>query len=286
MIAAAIWQGAIVAGAVAVVNLVMSFYPSTVVIGGGIGRQPTYFDAVSSLVQRRFNHYLDVLTVVPGSLGDDAALAGAAAWDRAMSPFAVTVRAASVFFCLVAAGSALVAAPLCAAPAAASSIPRHVPHPASPHLWASWISSTLAAAGHGPVSVVLPNKYTAAVFRCAGQEPRNGRPEELAVRGAGRRRQRRHAIERRRDRHRAGFPGSAGGPDQLGRRHPDRIEAQTKGVETITSTTSPSAAAAATSGLRPGDRWPTAGEGSGQLQRGLARPHHRASSCYPGRQTT
>ena len=84
--AAAIWQGAIIAGAVAVVNLVMSFYPSTVVIGGGIGRQPTYFDAVSSLVQRRFDHYLDALTVVPGSLGDDAGLAGAAAWDRANQP--------------------------------------------------------------------------------------------------------------------------------------------------------------------------------------------------------
>jgi glucokinase len=84
--AAAIWAGAIVAGAVAVVNLVMSFYPSTVVIGGGIGRQPAYFDAVSSLVERRFDHYLDVLSVVPGSLGDDAGLAGAAAWDRATQP--------------------------------------------------------------------------------------------------------------------------------------------------------------------------------------------------------
>jgi glucokinase len=84
--AAAIWQGAILAGAVAIVNLVMSFYPSTVVIGGGIGRQPTYFDAVSALVRRRFDHYLDVLTVLPGSLGDDAALAGAAAWDRATGP--------------------------------------------------------------------------------------------------------------------------------------------------------------------------------------------------------
>jgi glucokinase len=81
--AADIWQGAIVAGAIAVVNLVMSFYPSTVVIGGGIGRQPSYFDAVSALVQRRFDHYLGVLTLVPGSLGDDAGLAGAAAWDRA-----------------------------------------------------------------------------------------------------------------------------------------------------------------------------------------------------------
>ena len=84
--AAAIWQGAIVAGAVAIVNLVMSFYPSTVVIGGGIGRQPSYFEAVSSLVQRRFDHYLDVLTVVRGSLGDDAGLAGAAAWDHATRP--------------------------------------------------------------------------------------------------------------------------------------------------------------------------------------------------------
>ena len=84
--AAALWQGAIVAGAVAVVNLVMSFYPSTVVIGGGIGRQPSYFEAVSALVQRRFDHYLDVLQVIPGSLGDDAGLAGAAAWDYATRP--------------------------------------------------------------------------------------------------------------------------------------------------------------------------------------------------------
>jgi glucokinase len=84
--ASAIWQGAIVAGAVAIINLVMSFYPSTVVIGGGIGRQPGYFEAVRSLVQRRFDHYLDVLTVVPGSLGDDAGLVGAAAWDRATGP--------------------------------------------------------------------------------------------------------------------------------------------------------------------------------------------------------
>ena len=41
--AAAVWQGAIAAGAVAIANLVMTFYPSTVVIGGGIGRQPTSY---------------------------------------------------------------------------------------------------------------------------------------------------------------------------------------------------------------------------------------------------
>jgi glucokinase len=82
-VAATIWHGAIAAGAVAIANLVMSFYPSTVVIGGGIGRQPSYFEAVCALVERRFDHHLDDLTVVPGSLGDDAGLVGAAAWDRA-----------------------------------------------------------------------------------------------------------------------------------------------------------------------------------------------------------
>ena len=38
--ASAIWQGAIAACAVGVSNLVMSFYPSTVVIGGGLGLRP------------------------------------------------------------------------------------------------------------------------------------------------------------------------------------------------------------------------------------------------------
>ncbi len=84
--AAAIWRGAIAAGAVAIANLVMTFYPSTVVIGGGIGRQSSYFDAVCVLVQRRFDHHLDALTILPGSLGDDAGLVGAAAWDRATQP--------------------------------------------------------------------------------------------------------------------------------------------------------------------------------------------------------
>jgi glucokinase len=81
--AAAIWRGAIAAGAVAIANLVMTFYPSTVVVGGGIGRQASYFDAVCVLVRRRFDHHLDALTILLGSLGDDAGLVGAAAWDRA-----------------------------------------------------------------------------------------------------------------------------------------------------------------------------------------------------------
>ena len=41
--AVAIWQQAIAACAAGVSNLVMSFYPSTVVIGGGMGRQDEFF---------------------------------------------------------------------------------------------------------------------------------------------------------------------------------------------------------------------------------------------------
>jgi glucokinase len=79
-----IWRGAIAAGAIAVTNLVMSFYPSTVVIGGGMGRQASYFDAVRILVEERLEHHLDRLAVVPAALGDDAGLLGAAAWQRAI----------------------------------------------------------------------------------------------------------------------------------------------------------------------------------------------------------
>ena len=42
--AIAIWQQAIAACAAGVSNLVMSFYPSTVVIGGGMGRQDEFSD--------------------------------------------------------------------------------------------------------------------------------------------------------------------------------------------------------------------------------------------------
>ena len=41
--AVAVWQGAIAACAAGMSNLVMSFYPSTVVVGGGLGRRDGFF---------------------------------------------------------------------------------------------------------------------------------------------------------------------------------------------------------------------------------------------------
>ncbi len=81
--AIAIWQGAIAACATGVSNLVMSFYPSTVVIGGGLGRRPSFFEAVRELVLNRPEHHPNDLRIVTAALGDDAGLAGAAGWTAA-----------------------------------------------------------------------------------------------------------------------------------------------------------------------------------------------------------
>jgi glucokinase len=78
--AEALWQDAIAACAAGVSSLVLSFYPSLVVVGGGLGRQPEFFGPVHDLVMSHPEHHPDDLRVVPAALGDDAALTGAAAW--------------------------------------------------------------------------------------------------------------------------------------------------------------------------------------------------------------
>jgi hypothetical protein len=64
----------------------MSFYPSIVVIGGGLGRQQEFFGPLRELVLSRPGHHPDDLTIVRSALGDDAGLAGAAAWQAATRP--------------------------------------------------------------------------------------------------------------------------------------------------------------------------------------------------------
>ena len=81
--ALAIWRGAIVACAVGICNLVMAFYPSTVVVGGGLGCDPGFFEPLRDFVLNRPEHHPADLTIVQSALGDDAGLAGAAAWEAA-----------------------------------------------------------------------------------------------------------------------------------------------------------------------------------------------------------
>jgi glucokinase len=82
--AVAIWEDAIAACAAGVSSLVLSFYPSKVVIGGGLGSDPEVFKRVRELVMRHPEQYPDDLDIVPSALRDDAGLAGAAAWVAAM----------------------------------------------------------------------------------------------------------------------------------------------------------------------------------------------------------
>jgi glucokinase len=84
--AVAIWERAIAACAAGVSNLVMSFSPSTVIIGGGMGRQDAFFFPVRDMVLERPGHLPADLSIVRSSLGDDAGLSGAAAWVRATAP--------------------------------------------------------------------------------------------------------------------------------------------------------------------------------------------------------
>lgn len=78
--ARAIWEDAVAAGAAGVCNLVMAFAPRAVIIGGGIGRRPEFFDPLRQVVLQRKEHRPTELSVVLSALGDDAGLAGAAAW--------------------------------------------------------------------------------------------------------------------------------------------------------------------------------------------------------------
>jgi hypothetical protein len=61
----------------------MSFYPDTIVIGGGLGRQPEFFTAMLDEVYARPARHPAGLTIVCSELGDDAGLSGAAAWAEA-----------------------------------------------------------------------------------------------------------------------------------------------------------------------------------------------------------
>ena len=84
--ASEILQDAIAACAAGVASLVLSFYPDTVVIGGGLGRREDFFGPLRDMVMARPEHYPDDLVIVPSALGDDAGLAGAAAWEAATRP--------------------------------------------------------------------------------------------------------------------------------------------------------------------------------------------------------
>lgn len=78
--ARSLWEDAVAACAAGVCNLVMAFAPRAVIIGGGIGRRPEFFGPLREVVLDRKEHRPTELSILVSALGDDAGLAGAAAW--------------------------------------------------------------------------------------------------------------------------------------------------------------------------------------------------------------
>jgi len=78
-----IWENALKVIRAAVFNMALWFSPQVVVIGGGIGlNAPTLVESISSWLEEHPPPGLPGLAVARSALGDDAGLAGAAAWSR------------------------------------------------------------------------------------------------------------------------------------------------------------------------------------------------------------
>ncbi|MEZ5227586.1 MAG: ROK family protein [Acidimicrobiales bacterium] len=79
-----VWNDAVEAVAVGVVNLCWLVTPQMVVVGGGVGMNS---DLVLPIIRQRvaeFGPSIEPVEIVPAKLGDDAALSGAAAWWKAI----------------------------------------------------------------------------------------------------------------------------------------------------------------------------------------------------------
>ncbi|WP_337311581.1 ROK family protein [Candidatus Aeolococcus gillhamiae] len=83
--ATGVWEAAVDAASIGVINLIMAFAPGVVVLGGGVGRRPTFFDHLVATVERRMRPGSSKVRLVLDTLGDDAGLVGAARWIAATS---------------------------------------------------------------------------------------------------------------------------------------------------------------------------------------------------------
>jgi len=86
--ARAVWDDLVAAAAVGLVDLAWLFSPEVIVVGGGLGLVGDVLlgPLREALVAHGPPAMDPPIAVVPASLGDDAGLAGAAAWGRAFRP--------------------------------------------------------------------------------------------------------------------------------------------------------------------------------------------------------
>ena len=86
--ARAVWDGLIAAAGVGLANVAWVFSPEVIVIGGGLGLigEPILGPLRDAVARNGPPAMVPPIAVVAASLGDDAGLAGAAAWTRAFRP--------------------------------------------------------------------------------------------------------------------------------------------------------------------------------------------------------
>lgn len=91
-VATGVWEAVVAVAAAAVVNVAQLFVPDIIVVGGGVGLVgEAVLGPMRDLLARWGPAGLpEPIGVVNAALGDDAALAGAAAWRRAFSPAAAS----------------------------------------------------------------------------------------------------------------------------------------------------------------------------------------------------
>jgi glucokinase len=81
--ATAVWDEAMFAAALGIVNLAHIVSPTIVVIGGGVGRHGELVNQPVRAALERFGPRGPAISVVTSALGDDPGLLGAAAWRHA-----------------------------------------------------------------------------------------------------------------------------------------------------------------------------------------------------------
>ncbi|HEY2427682.1 MAG TPA: ROK family protein [Acidimicrobiales bacterium] len=86
--ARAIWDDLVAAAAAGLVNMAWLFTPEVIVVGGGLGLVgDALLDPLRRAVETDGPPVMDPpVAIVPAGLGDDAGLAGAAAWGQAFRP--------------------------------------------------------------------------------------------------------------------------------------------------------------------------------------------------------
>ena len=82
----------VLSAAIGAVNLVHLFTPQVLVVGGGLGlNSDLVLPPIRRMLEHRGPRFLpEPVAVVAAALGDDAGLAGAAAWDQAFQPRAAS----------------------------------------------------------------------------------------------------------------------------------------------------------------------------------------------------